>query len=920
MMKKRLLSALLCLAMLLTLMPSFVFAEGDTAAEETSENAETQEPSETTGTEESGEAADTDGSDVTADLVISTVDDLKAFAALVKNGDTFSEKTVVLKNDIEVNDYWYDNVSGVNHRIDKDFAGTFDGQGFAIKGLKFQNTNISQNPNMYLFTSISGTVKNLTLDGVDADINDRDCFGFIAYKLTGTAENCHVKNVTVDVAVNASGIGYMYASGAMFGTINSATVSSCTAEGVTFRPTGTDNSDNVGSLIGIAGGSAEARSTIKNCSVKDITYDCTQKTKRTGGFVGQTSYTDVIDCTATNINIHVDSYAQSVGGFVGNASSGSVFNNCSVIGFKISNDEGVSFPGDVGGFCSYASGGDIQFTDCSVSGLDMDLTCNDLKYDWAAGGFIGFVNANINIDNCSVSGSITVTGVSERHTAGGLIGTLDWYSNKNINIDEANVSVDITAENSTTGGLIGEASASKGNTLTATDCTVSGTINSESNDTGSFVGKGDNNSGIDQSNQFNGSLAGAAGNNGNIYHKDLQTIIDQAQDGDVITLARDVTISSTIIVTKKLTLDLNGHTIKNTTALWNTEKKNWSLISVRGGELTITGEGNLEALADDCYAVDVQGGKLIINGGNYLGNLTTVYVKEGEAVINGGRFDMTQLNEQGNKGLLINCYDASFKEGTAKITITGGEFAGFNPSCNAAEGKHTVFTPDGYIGKETNGVYTIVEGTNIVIDEAVATTCTESGLTEGSHCAVCGEVLVAQETVPSLGGHTEAEAVAENEVEASPNQSGSYDSVVYCSVCGEELSRETLMSPDRLPLKLGFVRSYNEAEGKYYITLIAGIDSLDYDEVGFIVTVGDRTETFTITKVYTSVKVNQDDEIVTLTAADFSTDEVTATHIFGQAISFSDVSENSLSYQIYTKQADGTVIYGQVYETEIAKK
>jgi len=42
-------------------------------------------------------------------------------------------------------------------------------------------------------------------------------------------------------------------------------------------------------------------------------------------------------------------------------------------------------------------------------------------------------------------------------------------------------------------------------------------------------------------------------------------------------------------------------------------------------------------------------------------------------------------------------------------------------------------------------------GHSVVVDEAVEPTCTETGLTEGDHCDVCGEVLNEQEVVEALG-------------------------------------------------------------------------------------------------------------------------------------------------------------------------
>ena len=75
--------------------------------------------------------------------------------------------------------------------------------------------------------------------------------------------------------------------------------------------------------------------------------------------------------------------------------------------------------------------------------------------------------------------------------------------------------------------------------------------------------------------------------------------------------------------------------------------------------------------------------------------------------------------------------------------------------------------------------------------DAVAPTCTATGLTEGKQCTVCNEVLVAQTTVEALG-HTDSAEVEENIVESTCSAEGSYESVIYCSVCNTEISRKTV--------------------------------------------------------------------------------------------------------------------------------
>ena len=79
-----------------------------------------------------------------------------------------------------------------------------------------------------------------------------------------------------------------------------------------------------------------------------------------------------------------------------------------------------------------------------------------------------------------------------------------------------------------------------------------------------------------------------------------------------------------------------------------------------------------------------------------------------------------------------------------------------------------------------------------MIRDAKAATCTEAGYTGDTYCADCGEKIADGEVIAALG-HTAGEAVKENEKPATCTEDGSYDSVVYCSACGAELSRETVV-------------------------------------------------------------------------------------------------------------------------------
>ena len=199
-------------------------------------------------------------------------------------------------------------------------------------------------------------------------------------------------------------------------------------------------------------------------------------------------------------------------------------------------------------------------------------------------------------------------------------------------------------------------------------------------------------------------------------YTELKVALDS--ECDIIKLTKDIDIKTAgmektdrLNFERKVTLDLNGKTITNSTDIWSKEDEIYCMFDVTdNGDLTITGNGKIIAKENDAWVFRVHdGAKVTIENGEFAGNNTIAYINTGKVTINGGKFYLQQAAYEdfdpetgmSGYGFMLNCEDKNYNDGTGKFVIKGGQFINFNPAKTISEQNGGNYVAEGYKSVKT---------------------------------------------------------------------------------------------------------------------------------------------------------------------------------------------------------------------------
>ena len=285
------------------------------------------------------------------------------------------------------------------------FGGVFDGDGHTISGLKIDNSAQYQ----ALFGYVKGgTIKNLTVEGsvTTATTSSAYAAGIVAYGNPVTMETC-MNRVTVTVTQKG------YAAGVAAYANTGSTITGCTNQG---------NISGVGGYLGGIVGTASGV-TITNCINNGDVVDSRRSDTYpygVGGIAGSAiSASRITNCgNAGAVTSHLKNTGGVVGYFAGTAEK--CFNSGNVTGIYAT-----------GGIVGNISSANTSVTDCYNTG---SILCNAPTAQYkdsnakGVGGIVGNPGSTSNkgnvVTNCYNAGTITNADAATTDiTVGGVIGS-----------------------------------------------------------------------------------------------------------------------------------------------------------------------------------------------------------------------------------------------------------------------------------------------------------------------------------------------------------------------------------------------------------------------------------------------------------------------------------------------------------------
>ena len=289
-MKKRLLSLLLALCLVMALVPMTAFAE---------ENEQSNK------------------------ISITTVDELLQFAKAVDNGE-YDDKTdavVSLDADLDLTGVAWTPIGSVfaaDGTLLHYFSGKFYGNGHTISNLDFsENYGKTEYPSFGFFSEVYGAeISGLTIQGkLDVSNSGYVYFGTVA----GVAADSKISDCASDVSFTDTD-KYINGTVALCGYAINSTIEYCQNKG-NFSITKDVSSFQMGGIVGLA-----QNSTVQYCA---NTGDMTSWTPCTGGIVGQLfQNSKIINCYSTGKMVPLGNGITDFGGIAGIVGAGTEIRHC----------------------------------------------------------------------------------------------------------------------------------------------------------------------------------------------------------------------------------------------------------------------------------------------------------------------------------------------------------------------------------------------------------------------------------------------------------------------------------------------------------------------------------------------------------------------------------------------------------------